>query len=168
MYLQRNRTMIQTCDMTYICLGDIQAVVVVYSPLNVHGCNFVLHMFIPLMWFHALQTEDLQVMLGQHTRTPSTNLGTTNQSTPLPRHLWLYGVGARRHLRWWLHDWLARQTLDLAEPCHLAKVTVGRGPEKHKVHWKSFKLYWHPWICAALAYVFLLTCIFIYVYSTYY
>ena len=34
------RTIIQTCDMTYICLGDIQAVVVVCSPLIVHGCNF--------------------------------------------------------------------------------------------------------------------------------
>lgn len=89
-----------------------------------------------------------------HTHTPSTNIGTTNQSTPLPRHLRLYGVGARRHLRWWLHDWLARQTLDLAEPCRLAIVTVGRGPKKHKAHWKSFKLHWHLWICAALAYVF--------------
>ena len=116
----------------------------------------ILHMFIPLMWFYALQTEDLQAMLGQHTHThtPSTNIGTTNQSTPLPRHLWLYGVGARCHLRWWLHDWLARQTLDLAEPCRLAIVTVGRGPKKHKAHWKSSKLYWHPWIWAALAYVF--------------
>lgn len=56
---------------TYICLGDVQAVVVVYSPLNVHGCN--LHMFIPLMWFYALQTEDLQVMLGQHTHTHTFN-----------------------------------------------------------------------------------------------
>ena len=55
---------------------------------------------------------------------------------PLPRHLWLYGVGARRHLRWWLHDWLARQALDLAEPCRLATVTVGRGQA-----WTSWKYF---------------------------
>jgi len=39
----------------------------------------ILHMFIPLMWFYALQTEDLQAMLGQHTHLQQALAPPTNQ-----------------------------------------------------------------------------------------
>lgn len=89
-----------------------------------YGCNFAYYyptyvVSCPPNWRSTGHAAMLFLADGS-THPPSTNIGTTNQSTPLLRHLWLYGVGARRHLRWWLHDWLARQTLDVAEPCRLA------------------------------------------------
>lgn len=145
--------------MTYICLGDIQAVVVIYSPLNVMVA--ILHIIIPLMWFHALQTEDLQVMLpccflqmGQRTHLQQTLAPPTNQ-----------------HLYWGIYDYMALvpvvtcaggcMTDWQGQPLTLQSHVAWRGQGKNKTHWKLkiMKIYSHPWVCSGLAYVCVCVCV---------